>query len=159
MKNRSYVQRRFDEIRRDRQNARFVPLKPAALPQNTQGTTADNSKTVPNTPREFKRARMSELLELFDAGMAPRVVSAAVIGPDGKLYTMPPPARHVDVVSYMHYIHDVRYPGNEPSGCKGFILSNGEFADRVLARKCAEANKQLIAGCSQGIELYSDDVW
>lgn len=85
-----------------------------------------------------------------------RVVAAAIIGYDGKPYSLPPPARHHDCIAYMHF--ELGHP-RPISGVQGFMLSDGRFARRKAARIVAKRANQLLERASKGDTLYSEDVW
>jgi hypothetical protein len=90
-------------------------------------------------------------------GDYPSVVAAAIVGRDGIVYHLPPPARHHDVGRHMlEQGHPRPFPGGD---AQGFLLSNGEFASRIAARTCAIANQQLLPRAGKTAELYSEDVW
>jgi len=42
---------------------------------------------------------------------------------------------------------------------QGFLTNNKRFVDRIEARQIAEKQNQLLWNCSNGEELYSEDVW
>jgi hypothetical protein len=86
----------------------------------------------------------------------PRVVAAAILGPDGAPVSLPPPARHHDVIRHMavNLGHETPITGEQ-----GFLLSDGTFARRALARMFAELNEQLLPRAGGTRELYSEDVW
>lgn len=86
----------------------------------------------------------------------PRVVAAAIIGEDGKPYSLPPMARHHDIIRWMAGTLKHATP---IKGEQGFMLSDGTFANRRRAKMCARANKQLLPGVSESGELFSEDVW
>jgi hypothetical protein len=84
------------------------------------------------------------------------VERAAIKDHDGKVYTVPRPGRHHDVIKMMvnSYFRPIPITGEQ-----GFVLSDGTFADRVRAREVAEAANQLLSRASTGKELFSEDVW
>lgn len=85
-----------------------------------------------------------------------RVVAAAV-KVHGLTFSMPPPARHHDVLGRMH---DFGIPDG-PSWItgQGFLLSNGRWANREDAWLVAVAAGQLTARARSGPDLFSEDVW
>ena len=96
-------------------------------------------------------------------------ILASAIQFEGKVWTVPRPGRHHDVIR--HIIDST--PGLQTvGGRQGFIAGQGgdqgRFVDRREARKIAEAAGQLIAGrrdndgvpyVAQDDQLYSEDVW
>ncbi len=87
-----------------------------------------------------------------------RVVAAALLH-EGVTYSLPPPARHFDVMR-----DTVKRLGLEsmPYHEQGFLLSNGRFCRRKPAYIIAEKAGQLLPrqpGGYNGPELYSEDVW
>ncbi len=87
---------------------------------------------------------------------APRVVAAAILGHDGVPVSLPPPARHHDVIRHMVHVlgHSAPIDGEQ-----GFMLSDGTFAHRRRARVFAELHGQLLPRAWGLRELYSEDVW
>lgn len=87
-----------------------------------------------------------------------RVVAAAVLFV-GKVYSMPPPARHHHVL--MQIARELGIPsvrGEE----QGFVLSDERFCRREPAWRIAEEAGQLLPRAptdGQGHALYSEDVW
>lgn len=80
------------------------------------------------------------------------IVAAAVISEDKKLYSLPRPARHADVLL------DMIAKQVAPIGKKGFLLSDGSFADRRQALVVAKRSGQYC-GDDVSPELISEDVW
>ena len=74
----------------------------------------------------------------------------------GKLYSLPAPKRHHDVIRSI--------PGGVKGPDKqGFVLADGTFLGRKEAMTLAETNGQLKRRAGkefyQGPELYSEDLW
>lgn len=86
----------------------------------------------------------------------PKVVAAAIVGHDGVVVSLPQPARHYHVI--IHMVHILGHP-IPITGEQGFMLSDGKFARRTYARRCAVANDQLLPRAMKLPELYSEDVW
>ena len=86
----------------------------------------------------------------------PTVVAAAIIGHDGVPVSLPPPARHHNVIHHMATV--LKHP-TPITGEQGFMLSDGTFARRRRARMFAEYHEQLLPRASKMDELYSEDVW
>lgn len=87
-----------------------------------------------------------------------RVVAAAIIGSDGKVYQVPAPGRHHDVIRHM--IHEKGHK-KPVCGIQGFVLSNGEFIEREAAKIIANMAGQVIPNQPHGNQksLYSEDLW
>lgn len=85
-----------------------------------------------------------------------RVVAAALLTPDGLIHTMPPPARHHDIV---HRLTEAGIDTMRATVEQGFLLSNGRFCMRKAAKRVAEKAGQLLERASNLDELYSEDVW
>lgn len=85
-----------------------------------------------------------------------RVVAAA-IRMGGEVISLPPPARHNDILAHMAKLQHGIY--RVPAHTQGFLISDGRFADRRAARKIAEAAGQLLPRDMGLPELYSEDVW
>jgi len=84
----------------------------------------------------------------------PQVIQAAIKGADGRIHTLPRPARHSDVIKKM------RNEGidDRPNEVQGFLIDNGSFFDRRAAAELALFNtqcKKLIAPPN----LCSEDLW
>lgn len=89
------------------------------------------------------------------------MIVAAAIRLDGRVYALPAPARHHDVIRWIvENTHHERVPG---SADQGFIDSEMGFVGRVQAWDiAAHGSKQLlpIAPTDGGSgRLYSEDVW
>jgi hypothetical protein len=85
-----------------------------------------------------------------------RIVAAAIRAADGRIFSMPAPARHHDINRMMHE-QGVENMGEEVT--QGFLLSNGRFCRRKPARHIAEKAGQLIERASKLDWLSSEDVW
>lgn len=85
-----------------------------------------------------------------------RVVAAAVQA-HGLTFSLPPPARHHNVLRLMH---DLGLPDG-PSWItgQGFLLSDGRWASRRDAWLVAVATGQLLDRAGRGPDLFSEDVW
>jgi len=88
-----------------------------------------------------------------------RAIAAAVRTDDGLIHFMPPPHRH------HHTVHALHRPNNGVEndlivarGEQGFVMSNGTFADRITAGKCAIESGQ-IKELSHPPRLFSEDLW
>lgn len=87
-----------------------------------------------------------------------RVVAAAVMTADGVIHSMPPPARHHNIIHAMHMARMPEATFIEAHGEQGFLLSDGTFAGRVRAGLLAIAARQ-IAQLQYPPRLYSEDLW
>lgn len=85
-----------------------------------------------------------------------RVVAVAIRDKEGKIYTLPAPARHHNV------IHKMARDGLETMGPdieQGFLLSDGQFCRRRAAKFIAAEAGQLLPRAMDLDELFSEDVW
>ena len=83
------------------------------------------------------------------------VTGVAIMADTGKVFTLPPPARHHDVIRVMAAAgHTTPITGEQ-----GFILSDGRFARRVAAKPYATLAGQILKGRGLLRELYSEDLW
>jgi hypothetical protein len=84
-----------------------------------------------------------------------KIVSAALkVGRE--VISLPPPARHADVIRYAL----VGTPSSEvygPESVEGFLTSTGRFVDRVEAGKIARDAGQV--GGFFGLPLQTVDLW
>jgi len=84
------------------------------------------------------------------------MIHAAAILYDGVVYTLPAPARHPDIFSFMAD----RIPGiTFADGEKGFIDTHMGFLNRADALKRAVLCRQIIGDMPPGGELYSENLW
>ncbi|MCK5604762.1 hypothetical protein KAR91_22930 [Candidatus Pacearchaeota archaeon] len=82
------------------------------------------------------------------------IVAAAIKDGDGKIYTLPPPARHHTILNHMH---DIGIYGSHLDG-QGFIDKNGNWLNREESAKIALENgqcKELVSPPN----LFSEDLW
>jgi len=84
------------------------------------------------------------------------VEEAAIRLPNGRVFSLPRPFRHHDVVRMMATVHSVWLEGNHE---QGFLLSDGSFCGRAPAKVIAQTAGQLLPRASKLQELYSEDVW
>lgn len=84
------------------------------------------------------------------------VVAAAVRLPDGRVFSLPSPARHHDVIHMLHREHGIEQRGDHE---QGFLLSDGRFCRRAPAKLVAERAGQLLPRAMHLKDLYSEDVW
>lgn len=72
----------------------------------------------------------------------------------GKIYELPKPARHPDIIKYIHEeTGDLNIFGNQ-----GFITDNGEFLDRKKGLEYAISSGQIKDAKKRGL-LFSEDLW
>lgn len=84
------------------------------------------------------------------------IVIAAAVLHNGKIYTMPPPKRHHNIIQAMS-----RTEGLErvTQAQQGFRLCDNSFATREEARKVADAAGQTSERDMHHEKLYSEDLW
>jgi hypothetical protein len=102
--------------------------------------------------------RVAERFARFalELGHTEEVAAAAIIDAKGKIFTMPPPARHDNLIREM-----VRRGDRPPIiGEQGFMTSLGRFVDRVEARMIADRARQVRRPLRvAGRELYAEELW
>lgn len=86
-----------------------------------------------------------------------RVVAAAILKLDGdEIVSLPPPARHHDLITLLTKRDGVYDWRNE----QGFLLSDGQFARRAPALIIAREAGQIVARCGgDQTRLYSENLW
>ena len=117
-----------------------------ASPQPDQGST--NAPRATSTRRDTLAAVTS---------LPERITAAAILLKNGKVISVPPPARHPSVILL------AQQNGWTLSGAtQGFVTCIGRFVDRRKAWVIAENAGQLLpkerGGCVPRT-LYSEDVW
>lgn len=91
------------------------------------------------------------------AAVPPRVVAAAVRY-RGEVYSLPPPARHHDVIALICARHGL--DGYQPSqDDRGFLLSDGRYARRRAAAVVAVRAGQCERVAHPRHGLFSEDLW
>lgn len=83
-------------------------------------------------------------------------VAAAVQTADGIIHFLPPPHRHHHIVHAMNNNTDSHLI--VARGVQGFVMSDGTFASREEAGKCAIKSGQ-IKELAHPPKLYSEDLW
>lgn len=86
----------------------------------------------------------------------PETVDRAAIRYEGRVWSMPRPARHHNIVYMMARTEDLP---PEAMHDQGFVTSRGRYVDRYEARALAEAANQLLPGAYVLPQLFSEDVW
>lgn len=82
--------------------------------------------------------------------MSERIAQAAVRSKNGIVFTIDPPARHIDIIR-----HEVM---PELDFEQGFLTEDGRFVDRKEARRIAEAAGQIVGGPATD-SLYTENLW
>lgn len=83
------------------------------------------------------------------------VYAVAIRNRAGRVFALPQPYRHHDVIRHMANL-------GEPvpvTGEQGFLVGGRGFADRTEARQFAEKAGQILEGRGCLPELYSEDLW
>lgn len=92
-----------------------------------------------------------------------RVEQAAILYDGGdvrKVYSLPPPARHHDVLHAMSREFGISQDTHGKDMEQGFILTDGGWARRARALMIAQLRGQLIREpTAPHIGLFSEDVW
>ena len=81
------------------------------------------------------------------------MIVAAAIKQDGKVWTLPPPARHHDIIKLI-----ITETGNMVDGEQGFVDEHGNFLNRVKAGMEAMGSGQLEK-LPRPPRLFSEDLW
>ncbi len=86
-----------------------------------------------------------------------KIVAAAVMF-DQWIYTMPPPARHYNIVHLMHDKFGIR---QDQRSEQGFMTDTGDFMRRKPAMMIAENAGQLLKPIpdNRTRDLFSEDLW
>lgn len=90
--------------------------------------------------------------------MAKRTVEKAAILYNGEIFSVDRPKRHPDVIKLINARFGID-SGWRKNAKQGFVLSDGTFVDRYVARDIAEDAGQLITPLALGHALTSEDVW
>jgi hypothetical protein len=94
--------------------------------------------------------------------IAGETIETAAIFHDGKVWTLPRPARHIDVMQ--HIWKELHYKTDDDKlivigfETQGFVTSAGRFVRREPAARIAKQAKQIIA-LKWPPKLYSEDLW
>ena len=89
--------------------------------------------------------------------MAGESIQAAAIRHEGKVWSVPPPGRHHDVIRLIAEARPETLPV-KGGIAQGFVTSKGRFVTRTLAGKIALSAGQTVA-LRWGPHLYSEDLW
>lgn len=81
-------------------------------------------------------------------------IECAAIKHKGKVYSMPRPYRHCDIVNFICEELNTNFVGSKG---QGFITSTGKFVDRKEAEKIARESLQINKMI--GSVLTSEDLW
>lgn len=86
------------------------------------------------------------------------IAMAAIRCPYGRIFSLPRPARHGNIVWWMgdEYGYEDGEYGPE---YQGFVTSAGRYVDRVEALKIAQAAGQIIEKHGNRNKLFSEDCW
>jgi len=87
-------------------------------------------------------------------GTPNKIVSAALRTSDGRVWSLPPPARHTDLIRFVfEACADAMIDG---AAEQGFVDSRGDFLCRVDAAAVAFGAGQIATLMGT---LYSEDMW
>lgn len=78
---------------------------------------------------------------------------------DGKIFTLPRPARHHSLIAMMIKAGEQRPIGQEPRYTQGFVTDDGNFVNRDEAKEIALAANQVKNGKTISKTLTSEDLW
>lgn len=101
---------------------------------------------------------MSQIVLLTEEGAwsSVKVEAAAIKDHKGKLWTLPKPSRHPDIMRCMSEKGLSMFVRESD---KGFLLTNGEFVSRRTAKVIAGFQGQLLKPSCNVPELYTEDMW
>lgn len=78
----------------------------------------------------------------------------------GRVWSLPKPARHSDVISLIHTVDPTVTTVNAYEDDQGFLDSDGRYLNRRQALYNAQKNNQLKPGITiRAGRLFSEDVW
>lgn len=84
-------------------------------------------------------------------------ITSVAIKFDGQVWSLPPPARHHDVIRWIAESNGVGINGPDE---QGFISSDGVFVSRKEALEIAlKANQVLNINNIRAGRLFSEDLW
>ena len=88
--------------------------------------------------------------------MCREVIDSAAIFYNNTVYSLPRPARHIDVIVYL--VEVLKFPKPISRG-QGFITNSGRFVNRLEALIIAKVANQILPGRGLRPQLYSEDLW
>lgn len=92
-----------------------------------------------------------------DAVVSLRIEAAAIRDIDGKVWSLPQPSRHHDVIRHMR---ENGYAGPvSGQDQQGFVLSDGRYCRRKAALSVAKKAGQLKGGKLIGSQVTTEDLW
>lgn len=86
-----------------------------------------------------------------------RIVAAAIRDIDGKVWSVPPPGRHHDVIQLMRAEGYTGPVSGEDQ--QGFLLNDGRFCRRKAAYFVAVRAGQLKNGKTISSQVTTEDLW
>lgn len=90
----------------------------------------------------------------------PPLTHVACIDTEGRVWSLPAPCRHRDVLRVMRGFGAEPKEDEEVEGrFEGFLDQNGQYLTRVQALVSAELNSQIKRGKISGRVLTSEDLW
>jgi hypothetical protein len=103
---------------------------------------------------EQRKATTTSVSPPLDNPLVVRIRDCAIRGNHGTIYTLPRPARHHDIIAMMRA---QGFTGAIPRD-QGFVLSTGQYVDRVTAGVLAFATGQ-VEELTSPPNLFSEDLW
>jgi len=86
------------------------------------------------------------------------IACAAIRCPHGRVFSLPQPARHHNVI--WHMVDEYGYRGHEVGpDYQGFVTSAGRYVDREEAWRIAKAAGQIKRVTGSEGALFSEDMW
>lgn len=86
-----------------------------------------------------------------------QIIDAALLTKDGRVISLPRPARHHNIIRYMA---SNGYSPTDIAQCEqGFTTNTRPFVGRVLAMQIAREYNQLLDADNKASFLTSEDVW
>lgn len=88
-----------------------------------------------------------------------KVTAAACLDTNNKVWSIPKPARHHDVLQYMEKCGAKE---KDSMDSQGFKLNDGSYVDRLAAYTIAKRANQIkprLPTQYNGAELFSEDLW
>ena len=88
-----------------------------------------------------------------------KIVAVALKSKQGLIFTLPAPARHGHVISYMNYDQIKEHPLTAE---QGFLTDEGQFINRKQAMYVATEANQILEHMEHKLpknELYSKHLW